>query len=278
MIRESLAANSRNAFMLVTPGGTRAFQRRSSTGGSTTRTVGASGTAPVWLRLVRQGSTFTGYQSANGTSWTSTGSATISMTSSVYVGMAVGSRVDSTLATATFTNVQVDSGSVAAPALPAPWADCRYRQPCASGCCVGDRRHVHRRRRWCRYLGHVRSVPVRVSAAAGRRRSHRAGCLAAVCRCVVKGRRHDSRNADGRIASCIHDGLRDTGMGFPAPDRDGRHELSPRRPEPARLRGGCVSSAKGISSARIARPTAPHGRSSAATLLRWRRRSTSASP
>ena len=32
------------------------------------------------------------------------------MTSSVYVGMAVGSRVDSTLATATFTNVQIDTG------------------------------------------------------------------------------------------------------------------------------------------------------------------------
>ena len=38
MIRESLAANARNAFMFVTPGGGRAFQRRSKAGGSTTRT------------------------------------------------------------------------------------------------------------------------------------------------------------------------------------------------------------------------------------------------
>ena len=87
MIRESLAANSRNAFMMVTPEGARALPAPQQHGrfDDPDRQV-LTGTAPVWLRLVRQGNTFTGYQSANGTSWTSTGSATISMTSSVYVG------------------------------------------------------------------------------------------------------------------------------------------------------------------------------------------------
>ena len=152
MIRESLAANSRNAFMLVTPAGTRAFQRRSSTGGSTTRTTGVAGTAPVWLRLVRQGSTFTGYQSANGTSWTSTGSATISMTASVYVGMAVGSRVDSTLATATFTNVTVQTGT-STTTLPAPWVNRDIGSPARAGSASvsGGTFTVSRGR--CRYLG-----------------------------------------------------------------------------------------------------------------------------
>ena len=83
MIRESLAANSRNAFMLVTPGGTRAFQRRSSTGGSTTRTKVLREPRRSGFASSGRGITFTGYQSANGTSWTPTGSATISMTSSV---------------------------------------------------------------------------------------------------------------------------------------------------------------------------------------------------
>lgn len=132
MIRESLAANSRNAFMLVTPGGVRAFQRRSSTGGSTTRTEGPAGTAPVWLRLVRKGSQFTGYQSSNGTSWTTTGSATISMTASVYVGLVVGSRVDSTLATATFTNLESTSGP-ATTTLPAPWSSADIGGPARPG-------------------------------------------------------------------------------------------------------------------------------------------------
>ena len=133
MIRESLAANARNAFMFVTPGGGRAFQRRSQAGGSTTRTSGGAGAAPVWLRLVRQGSQFTGYLSSNGTSWTSIGSATISMTSSVYVGLAVSSRVDSTLATATFTNVQVGTGSGTTPGLPAPWTNRDIGSPALAG-------------------------------------------------------------------------------------------------------------------------------------------------
>ena len=132
MIRESLAANSRNAFMLVTPGSGRAFQHRSNTGGLTTRASPTAGTAPVWLRLVRQGSQFTGYLSADGTSWTTAGSVTISMTSSVYVGLVVGSRVDSTLATAIFTNVQVATGSSTS-ALPAPWLNRDLGAPARAG-------------------------------------------------------------------------------------------------------------------------------------------------
>jgi regulation of enolase protein 1 (concanavalin A-like superfamily) len=132
MIRESLAADSRNAFMFVTPGGSRAFQRRSSTRGSTTRATPSAGTAPVWLRLVRQGNQFTGYLSANGTSWTMAGSATISMTSSAYVGLAVGSRDDSTLASATFTNAQILAGS-ATPTLPAPWTSSDIGSPKIAG-------------------------------------------------------------------------------------------------------------------------------------------------
>ena len=138
MIRESLTSNSRNAFMMVTPGGNRSFQRRTSTGGSTSRTNGTSGTTPVWLRLVRQGSQFTGYLSANGTSWTTVGTATISMTSAAYVGLAVSSRVDSTLATAVFTNVQATSGAVTAPpsspsSLPAPWTNQDIGSPALAG-------------------------------------------------------------------------------------------------------------------------------------------------
>jgi regulation of enolase protein 1 (concanavalin A-like superfamily) len=132
MIRESLAANARNAFLFVTPGSGRAFQSRSKTGGSTTRGTTSAGTAPVWLRLVREGSQFTGYVSANGTSWTAAGSATISMTSSAYIGLVVGSRVASTLATATFTDVQT-STAPATSALPAPWTNRDIGSPALAG-------------------------------------------------------------------------------------------------------------------------------------------------
>ena len=111
MIRETLGGNARNAFMMVTPQSGRFLQSRSNQGGQTNRLTGFSGAAPVWLRLVRQGSQFTGYFSADGTSWTTAGAATINMTAAAYVGLAVSSRVDSTLATATFSNLQVSAGA-----------------------------------------------------------------------------------------------------------------------------------------------------------------------
>ena len=138
MIRETLGDNARNAFMMVTPQSGGFLQSRSNQGGQTNRLTGFSGAAPVWLRLVRQGSQFTGYFSADGTSWTTAGAATINMTAAAYVGLAVSSRVDSTLATATFTNLQVAAGTplqVAAgtPTLPAPWTSRDLGSPALAG-------------------------------------------------------------------------------------------------------------------------------------------------
>ncbi|MEI2688265.1 MAG: sugar-binding protein [Anaerolineae bacterium] len=108
MIRESLAANSRHAMTIVTPGNGRRMQYRSSTGGSSVDVSGGSGSAPVWVRLVRSGNTFTSYRSTNGTTWTTISSRTISMGSTVYVGLAVTSHNNSALSTVTFTNVTVN--------------------------------------------------------------------------------------------------------------------------------------------------------------------------
>ena len=107
MIRETLGANARNAFMMLMPESGVFMQSRANQGGATTRLTGRAGAAPVWLRLVRQGNQFTGYISTNGTSWTTAGTMTVNMTAAAYVGLAVTSRVDSALATATFTNLQV---------------------------------------------------------------------------------------------------------------------------------------------------------------------------
>ena len=105
MIRETTAAGSKHAMMVVTPGNGLAFQYRTATGGSSTHVAGGTGTAPYYVRLVRTGSTITAYKSTNGSSWTSVGSVTISMTTAVQIGLVVCSHVDATLNTSTFDNV-----------------------------------------------------------------------------------------------------------------------------------------------------------------------------
>lgn len=105
MIRESLAANSRHAFMCLTYGNGLAFQRRTATGGISEHTSGGAGTAPYWVRVTRVGSTFTGSRSTDGITWTTVGSVTISMTTSVYIGLAVTSHNDAVLNSSTFDNV-----------------------------------------------------------------------------------------------------------------------------------------------------------------------------
>ena len=109
MIRDTLAPDSAQAMMLVTPGGTKglAFQRRVATGGLSTGTSGGGGTAPSWVRLVRSGNTITASRSSDGVTWTTVGSDTFSMGQTVYVGVAVTSHDNAVLATATFDQVAV---------------------------------------------------------------------------------------------------------------------------------------------------------------------------
>jgi hypothetical protein len=107
MMRDSTDAGSAHAMMLVSAGKGTAFQRRVATGGLSTNTAGPLVTAPYWVRLVRSGSTFTAYASPDGSTWTEVGSDTISMGSTIDVGLAVTSHLDGTLATATFDHVTV---------------------------------------------------------------------------------------------------------------------------------------------------------------------------
>ena len=107
MIRESLNANSANAFIAVTPSNGVTFQYRSSTGGTSANTTTAGLVAPYWVKLARSGNTFTGSRSADGVSWTQQGTTTITMASVVYAGLAITSHDTSTACTAIFDNVSV---------------------------------------------------------------------------------------------------------------------------------------------------------------------------
>src|SRR5262249_19534559 len=119
MIRETLAANAKKAFVLEFPSGHTppdqpTFNFRTQTGGPTSEIGGpANEPAPVWLRLVRSGSSFSAYWAADngdGThgDWNQIGTTqTIIMSPNVYVGLALTSHANGAVSTATFDNVQI---------------------------------------------------------------------------------------------------------------------------------------------------------------------------
>jgi regulation of enolase protein 1 (concanavalin A-like superfamily) len=107
MMRESVAANARHAMMVVTPGAGTAFQRRTTAGGASAHTSGPSVAAPYWVRLVRTGATVTASTSANGSTWTTVGSVSLSLPTSALVGLAVTAANNSLTATAVFDSVTV---------------------------------------------------------------------------------------------------------------------------------------------------------------------------
>ena len=107
MIRASLSGSSPQAFMLVSSAKGVAFQRRTHDENGSASSAGSASTAPRWVRLVRSGSTITGFESADGTNWTFVGRDTFDMDSPAFVGLAVSSHVDGALATATFDSVEM---------------------------------------------------------------------------------------------------------------------------------------------------------------------------
>ena len=105
MFRESIAANAKQVDMIVSPAKGVAMQFRAATGGSTVHAGGAAGAAPGWVRLTREGDSFTAAWSKDGLTWTTIGSATVSMPHSILVGLAVTSHNTSATAAASFDDV-----------------------------------------------------------------------------------------------------------------------------------------------------------------------------
>ncbi len=122
MIRESLDANARHAMAVMKPTGYTSFQRRTTQGGATASQTSGRQKVPYWVKLTRAGNSFTSHVSTDGKTWTQLGSTiTISMASSVYVGLAVSSRDTNLLNTATFDNVNLRVGNIGTGSLPNPW-------------------------------------------------------------------------------------------------------------------------------------------------------------
>ena len=110
MIRETLAANSRHAFAMVSAASGYGFQRRIDTAGSSQHTAGTATGAPGWVRLVRTASRIDAYQSTDGTTWRLIGSDTVPMADAVFVGLATTSHNTSTATDAVLDSFKVTQG------------------------------------------------------------------------------------------------------------------------------------------------------------------------
>jgi regulation of enolase protein 1 (concanavalin A-like superfamily) len=117
MFRETVAAGSSFAGIFIAVANPSLIEARAGTGASAVSTKGAQVKAPYWVRLTRAGSLFSGFISANGTSWTSVGTYTVPMSAQLRVGLAVTSHANGSLSTAVFDNVSITSAGGAPPSV-----------------------------------------------------------------------------------------------------------------------------------------------------------------
>ena len=115
MVREGLAPDARNAFMLLTDFYGVVFQGRLEVGARTSDTLPgghvmrtAEPEAPWWLRIERRGQTLIGLHSPDGVEWSELGRLTIALPHDALIGMAVTSRTDEAIATGVFSSVVLE--------------------------------------------------------------------------------------------------------------------------------------------------------------------------
>jgi hypothetical protein len=117
MLRNGTDADAEFALMTMLPnpgnlGQSRAFQYRDQRGeyldGTNNLGLAPVGNFPHYVRLVRQGNTFTGYSSTTNGNWQFVGSATIAMDQTILVGLAVSSHNDGVLGKAVFDQVGIN--------------------------------------------------------------------------------------------------------------------------------------------------------------------------
>jgi hypothetical protein len=108
MVRNDTTAGSAFAAVFVTPTSGITFEWRSTPGGTTSQQVASAVPAPVGLKLIRSGNTFTADYSSDGINWIAIGpSQTVALNSSALGGIAVTSHNTSALCTAAISSVSV---------------------------------------------------------------------------------------------------------------------------------------------------------------------------
>jgi hypothetical protein len=107
MIRGSTASSSQHAAMLVTPARGVTFQRRMDLDGFSEETTISGINAPYWVRVVRRGTTLSGYISSNGLDWVFVDGARVPMPCDALMGLAVTAHNNTALNVSSFDNVSV---------------------------------------------------------------------------------------------------------------------------------------------------------------------------
>ena len=108
MIRDTLAAGSREVSMTANSTGAYRLNSRKSIGGTTTVKNGSSGITPnVWVKLVRLQNIFSAYTSTDGSSWSLVSSVIVTMNANCYIGLVNSSGSNTVLNTSTLDNLSV---------------------------------------------------------------------------------------------------------------------------------------------------------------------------
>jgi regulation of enolase protein 1 (concanavalin A-like superfamily) len=111
MIRERLDSGARTWFAGQTLKRGLGLFRRSSPVGSLDNGATRESTAPVWLKIERDGRNLNAFFSHDGKKWSELGSDSLEMTTRIYVGIAVTSQSPQTMARAVFTDLSAASFS-----------------------------------------------------------------------------------------------------------------------------------------------------------------------
>lgn len=111
MFRQLLSATSQDVCLVDTPQHLVQLIDRSTNGGPAVVVGQASTgtTGPIWLKLVRNASSFEGFWGTDGTTWNQLGTATVPMNSTVAAGLVACSHNVGLISTSTFDNVQIMS-------------------------------------------------------------------------------------------------------------------------------------------------------------------------
>ncbi len=117
-LRESLEGGSRSVAQCITPVDGTQFLYRETPDGITVR-IEPDGTAPqprvpkqtfpCWLKLVRHGNAFTGYESLDGETWWLTGTIKLDFKVDAFIGLSSSSHTTHTLTTAVFDRVELST-------------------------------------------------------------------------------------------------------------------------------------------------------------------------
>ena len=107
MFRQSADEDARHAFLTISAGKGVALERRHEIGGGTTRSGKGNVSAPIWLRLIKEGTYISAYYSEDGDNWSFLSEDIIDFNESIFIGLAVAAHSETDRVTADFGDLNV---------------------------------------------------------------------------------------------------------------------------------------------------------------------------